>query len=739
MAGELLPMLARAADNNNNVYNGAKWHFYATGGLTPQAVYADADLGTSLGAVVAADSAGKFAPVYFDASLAYRGILKSADGATTIFDIDPINTGAVSILLPFIPNEIRSAKSFGVAFDGETDSSTEIQAYAAYLSSIADSQIDTGGEALAAANRPTFYIPPGPGIVTTVPISISKNVPVVMDAPLWIRADADALPSDFGDYDAWLDIGSNTTFTAQSRSCNYVLDVRRETQSDWSSEADIGVKINAAECLPVLKRIDGFTVGVKMTAPYSTVTLGGFGNNQIGLDITGDTVSNDFTNQMVFIGGEFACRNNVGLNLARYGVRITHGGGADPTDNGNSITFIGTSFELAAASAGAQECRPFVISAMSSIRGQRIRMEHSGTAVARLENDCRWCQFELAYDGELTYPTRDLLVDNSTYKIGNRAWPGGGDFDWQAAYRVFDSGPLIDAANNYNGLTLYSFAGMEFAVNNGAAPNPPTFALFATITSLDYKGRSVNLGSSYLGTRVDVRETRCLCVVVDGPTTKDLTMTVLAFDANGNQLTANTDVLQNASTPTVTSNTGVYGGAYFLTTTLDSTKSAATIGFSSNVATAFIGIGGGALRSFRIYAVSGTANAFSRATIRGPGRKYASAAPANGWYARGTQVWNPDPSAGGSPGWVCTTQGQSGTLVGVTANTTATSRSVTFSDATNLWIGSAVTIAGVAGTKIIEALQGNTAFVDTACDATVAGGAVAYVAPVFKAMANLAA
>lgn len=95
MAAELLTDASRATDSNSNPYAGATWNFYVTGTLTPQAVYANADLdlSTSLGAVVTADAGGKFVPIYFDASKKYRGICKNASGSVTVHDIDPMNPG----------------------------------------------------------------------------------------------------------------------------------------------------------------------------------------------------------------------------------------------------------------------------------------------------------------------------------------------------------------------------------------------------------------------------------------------------------------------------------------------------------------------------------------------------------------------------------------------------------------------------------------------------------------------
>lgn len=98
MAADFLPMLARAADSNNDVLNGAKFYFYATGTTTPQAAYTTEALSVAHANPVVADSAGKFAAIYLDASKKYRGVLKTSDDATTIFDIDPINTGVMQSL-----------------------------------------------------------------------------------------------------------------------------------------------------------------------------------------------------------------------------------------------------------------------------------------------------------------------------------------------------------------------------------------------------------------------------------------------------------------------------------------------------------------------------------------------------------------------------------------------------------------------------------------------------------------
>ena len=147
---ELFTTPARATDANGENLSGAKWFFYQTGTLTPQSVFTTAALSTAHLNPVVADAAGKFPAIFFDTTKQYRGILRTADEATVIYDLDPINagvlaqlgandgstlvgfqqagTGAVARTAQAKMRDIVSVKDFGAVGDGVTDDLAAMQA-----------------------------------------------------------------------------------------------------------------------------------------------------------------------------------------------------------------------------------------------------------------------------------------------------------------------------------------------------------------------------------------------------------------------------------------------------------------------------------------------------------------------------------------------------------------------------------------------------------------------------------
>lgn len=180
MAAELFTPPSRALDSNANPLSGARWFFYATGTTTPQAVYADSALTTPLSNPVVADSGGKFPAIYFDASKVYRGILRTADNATTIHDFDPINQASDSFILPgagavsrSIQDKLRdlpSIKDYGAVGDGVTN--------------------DTAAFTAAVAVGGSIYVPDGTYMVDYITISTKVHIILANGATIKNRVPA---------------------------------------------------------------------------------------------------------------------------------------------------------------------------------------------------------------------------------------------------------------------------------------------------------------------------------------------------------------------------------------------------------------------------------------------------------------------------------------------------------------------------------------------------------------------
>lgn len=198
MAAELLTDASRALDANASPYSGAKWTFYATGTSTPQAVYADAALTTPLSNPVVADAGGKFVPIYFNASLRYRGVLTDSTGATTIADIDPINPSVLSAL----------AEDTGADIVGTSDGSTvqeKLDAYGTMM--VGEEHVNAknrfslagGNDSGDAAKMITGLASISPGAVVHLPADNYRwtqkvSVPIKCD----IRLHGGVVTGDFG-------------------------------------------------------------------------------------------------------------------------------------------------------------------------------------------------------------------------------------------------------------------------------------------------------------------------------------------------------------------------------------------------------------------------------------------------------------------------------------------------------------------------------------------------------------
>jgi len=87
-----------ALDDAGATLSGATLNFFLTTTSTPRAVYTSPALTVSLGAVVTADSAGRWSDIWLDTSVQYKVILKNAAGVS-IKTVDPVNLADNSVSL----------------------------------------------------------------------------------------------------------------------------------------------------------------------------------------------------------------------------------------------------------------------------------------------------------------------------------------------------------------------------------------------------------------------------------------------------------------------------------------------------------------------------------------------------------------------------------------------------------------------------------------------------------------
>ncbi|MBB5691748.1 hypothetical protein GXW77_05315 [Roseomonas alkaliterrae] len=177
------------------------------------------------------------------------------------------------------------------------------------------------------------------------------------------------------------------------------LNVIRQTISDWSSEADIGITVRNVDASQIeLRRVEGFTIGMRTLGDGrgvedSTFTLGRIVNNCIGLDIWCATATAWNTSNRYY-GGHFACATGVNAALDRFGVRLGNEPGA--YSNHNRHVFDAPNFEL--RQAGSNIAIPFLNQTSgSAIHARAMRMEACSPLAARHTAGAQDCEYDVAW------------------------------------------------------------------------------------------------------------------------------------------------------------------------------------------------------------------------------------------------------------------------------------------------------------------------------------------------------
>ncbi len=179
----------------------------------------------------------------------------------------------------------------------------------------------------------------------------------------------------------------------------YGLQVIRQTISDWSSEADIGITVRNVDASQIeLRRVEGFTIGMRTLGDGRGVedctwTLGRIVNNKIGLDIWCQT-STAWNTSHRYYGGHFAQATGVNASQDRYGVRFGNEAGA--YTNHNRHVFDAPNFEL--RQAGSNLAIPFLNqTGGSAIIARNMRMEACSPIAARHTSTAQDCEYDIAW------------------------------------------------------------------------------------------------------------------------------------------------------------------------------------------------------------------------------------------------------------------------------------------------------------------------------------------------------
>lgn len=536
---------------------------------------------------------------------------------------------------------------FNAVGDGSTDSTSQLAAAVSYVNSLCD----VASDSLASPRVPRLVFPPSLGFKSTATLSIRAGVEVIMHSPLLVAGAAgsaligiDMIDDKGVDYQA-------------PRATSCIFDVRRVTQSNWSTEDDIGVRIPALYVgTPYFKRISGFCVGFNACLGYGQARIGDIRDAKRGGIITARTSPENFTNHLRVIGGSFACEGGVGVGLSRYGITVL----GTPPGGANTILFDGQSFELNAAVAGVGEALPYQIDGtdapISGVRAINQRNESGDGRFAQLLGDVRNCEFGLL-DAELeyTYPSSLLLDDQSTGGGANIAYRHSGATapHWN---EFFSTGRLSDRAVALTG-SLMSVVNMECMTSAGAAPTPPVFSAVGGLAAFD-SSQYMSQSGPYYGVRVRLNGARSIAISGRKPASTAADIVLTCFDAAGAQITAADAVSfeQSAATP----NTSVYGGIYGIG--INPSNAAVefdgVIAFSASVATVFIAVAsktdGWALKR------SDARPEWFSSTSHMRDQFVGSAIPvalANVSYRQGMRVMQSASAAGQPKGWVCTVPG----------------------------------------------------------------------------------
>ena len=542
---------------------------------------------------------------------------------------------------------------------------------------------DTAFINLAIAATPvggTLYFPPcrrGPvsdslgGYRTTSTLTIPDGINVIMDAPIYTV-------SGVG-----IQIGNDVTKPERTKNRTYKLWAIKSVLSDWSSEADIGIRLqNLNSCQIQIVQADNYTIGVQTIGDgrgfgYNTFYLGQLADNKIGLDITAKynaTVgASGWNNENLYIGGRWSSWKGSGTTAygqSRYGVRIT----SDGTIVNGQNHFYKPSFEMSLTNAqgvlggsSTSVAIPFLLEQNSVSHFMDIRHEGNSSVLAIISNTSSYNKFEIGYEYYTATAALATLTDNSTIGFNSLKSIQTDHMTEFPLIPVFDSGNLGLKSNSYSTTGTSSSAWGRQIYTQGLS----YMSSSATATTRKYgdAGLMRDTFVYYPSTayrpyiNVDTTVQKKFVVKKGGTVAYPVSIGVACYNSSGARIGSNVLTYVKGTPQVPFTWTDNFGGAYF-----QNTYDLESVFFSVTSDVAYVSVifnptsVGSRLKRFAVYAVpsSISSNAAPAAWSDYPdnGTGYSSRyLPAYGTWKLGQVLWNDFAVSSAYAGWICTLGG----------------------------------------------------------------------------------
>jgi hypothetical protein len=504
--------------------------------------------------------------------------------------------------------------------------------------------------AIAAATHPAWegtartrvVFPASAGYLVDDTITVPPGVDVSMDAPIVYAGPAGRPALVHGA------TGATTVRRSQSR-----YRVRRAAQSDWSSEADIGLRlVNLYWSHIEVTEAVGFTVGVQATGDgfgfaYNTVHLGQLQDNKIALDVTNANAG--WCNENVWIGGGFTVQSALHTSLDRIGIRFN----SAATYYNNANLFIKPSFEIKGELLAAEGiCVLARYGSHNTIRD--ARHESPDTVALRQENASM--QNEVTFQSN-QYANRPRVDDAGEYS-GGLVVPASTKAQDAAKRLIYKIDGMHRSACYYDGATRVNIPGAAALSSSATRSVLRAGAANTVLINPDYL--EVTQGSA-LGFYMSTRRMKRFTLALDCEAGYGGRYIIGAYDAAGNAISTAGTVRTQAGTLAWSTS---YGGVWRMQQDSEESRHFSVTDAVDHV---FVAVTGGTLparlRALAAYALDNVFIPSAWTPWNDGGVNYGTTPPTAGTWERGRRLINDtfNIAAGAPSEWVCTVAGTPGT------------------------------------------------------------------------------